>query len=109
MNVNLCHLSQISTHPQNKTQNIGQKCDSNRSSHPLPITSSIPPFAPGNRIRPRYPWHIWRQYPVVVEECYSASTIWLMKVRVFAKPTFFETVLASDFERVVEPQGIKLS
>ena len=100
-----CTVSRMSTDKPNATQNLGKKLS---AIHTLPDTSSISPFAQGARVRPRNPWHLWRQYPVIVEESYLACTIWLITVKVYAELTFLETVLASDFEWVGAHPGIKL-
>ena len=94
MNDKLRNVSQVSPYKQKQSQSLGQSWS---YIHDISI-SSMPPFVQGDRIRPRYPWHLWRQYPVIVEECNLASTSWLIKVRVCADSTFSATVLASDFE-----------
>ncbi|MDJ0704753.1 MAG: hypothetical protein QNJ46_15835 [Leptolyngbyaceae cyanobacterium MO_188.B28] len=102
MNGKLRNVSQVSPYKQKQAQSLGQSWSSihNISLSSIPPVPSIPPFVQGDRIRPRYPWHLWRQYPVIVDECYLASTSWLIKVRVVANSTFSATVLASDFEHL---------
>ena len=96
-------ISTINSQAESRSKQGGEFGSIIHASHTRPmITPTISPFAQEARIRPRYPWHLWRQYPVIVENCYLASTIWLVKVRVLAETEFSETVLASDFERVIE-------
>ena len=62
------------------------------------VNRSLPPFQPGDLVRPRCPAHPWRQYPIVVETCALIGQVWLLTVSIQTPTAHPINVLAEDYE-----------
>ena len=67
------------------------------------MVSLTPPFQSGEFIRPRAPWHPWRLYQIMVEECHRMGEHWLLEVHIQNHKLHDAKVLADDFEQARKP------